>query len=77
MNRQERAVLLAAVQQRFGIVAPYLTEPCRRIGAAAEAVAIGPHGITLVAEATGLSRTTIYKAQQEVDEGSFPPEGKW
>ncbi len=73
MNRQERAVIVAAVQQRFGIVAPYLTEPCRRIWAAAEATTIGPHGITLVAEATGLSRTTISQAQQEVDEGSLPP----
>ena len=68
MNRQERAEILAAVQQRFGVVAPYLTEPCRRIWAAAEATTIGPHGKTIVAEATGLSRTTIHKAQQEVDE---------
>lgn len=73
MNRQERAVILAAVQQRFGIVAPYLTEPCRRIWAAAEAAIIGAHGITIVAAATGLSRTTIHKAQQEVDDGSLPP----
>jgi transposase len=73
MNRQERAVILAAIQQRFGIVAPYLTEPCRRIWAAAEAATIGAHGITIVAEATGLSRTTIHKAQQEVDEGSPAP----
>jgi transposase len=73
MNRQERAVIVAAVQQRFSLVAPYLTEPCRRIWAAAEATTIGPHGITLVAEATGLSRTTISRAQQEVDEGSLPP----
>jgi transposase len=71
MNRQQRAVLIAAVQQRFGIVAPYLTEPCRRIWAAAEATTIGPYGITLVAEATGLSRTTIYKAQHDVDEGTL------
>jgi hypothetical protein len=73
MNRHERAVIVAAVQRRFGIVAPYLTERCRRIWAAAEAATIGPHGITLVAEAIGLSRTTIHKAQQEVAAGSLPP----
>ena len=76
MNRQERAEILAAVQQRFTVVAPYLTEPCRRIWAAAEAVTIGSHGVTLVAEATGLSRTTIHKAQQELEEGSPTPEGR-
>jgi transposase len=76
MNRQERAEILAAVQQRFGVIAPYLTEQCRRIWAAAEAATIGPHGITIVAEATGLSRTTIHKAQQEVGEGPPTPEGR-
>jgi transposase len=76
MNRQERSEILAAVQQRFCVVAPYLTEQCRRMWAAAEAVTIGAHGITIVAEATGMSRTTIHKAQQEVDEGPLPPPGR-
>lgn len=44
---------------------PYLTEQTRRVWAAAEALAIGPHGLAIVAEATGMSRTTISKAQQE------------
>lgn len=76
MNRQERSEILAAVQQRFRVVAPHLTEQCRRIWAAAEAVTIGPHGITIVAAATGLSRTTIHKAQREVDEGVPAPVGR-
>jgi transposase len=72
MNRQEREEILAAVQQRFTVVAPYLTEPSRRVWAAAEAEVIGRNGNTIVAEATGLSRTTIIKAQQELG-GASPP----
>ncbi len=66
MNPQERQEIVAAVQQRFGMVDPYLTEQSRRVWAAAEATAIGPHGNAIVAEATGLSRTTITKARVEV-----------
>jgi hypothetical protein len=72
MNRQARGDILAAVQQRFAVVTPYLSEQSRRIWAAAEATVIGRHGNTIVAEATGLSRTTIIKAQHEVG-GSAPP----
>jgi hypothetical protein len=72
MNRQERGEILTAVQQRFAVVAPYLTEQSRRVWAAAEAAVIGRYGHTLVAEATGLSRTTIIKAQQELA-GTSPP----
>jgi hypothetical protein len=72
MNRQERGEILAAVQQRFAVVAPYLTEQSRRVWAAAEAAVIGRCGNTIVAAATGLSRTTLIKARQEVA-GSSPP----
>lgn len=74
MNRQERGAILAAVQQRFAVVAPYLTERSRRVWAAAEAAVIGRNGTTIVAEATGLSRTTVIKARQEVAGASPPPE---
>ena len=36
MNLQERRDILSAVQQRFGMVDPYLTEQSRRMWAAAE-----------------------------------------
>jgi hypothetical protein len=74
MNWQERQEILSAVSRRFATMTPYLTEQTRRVWAAAEAAAIGPHGITMVAEATGLSRTTISKAQQECEEASGAPE---
>jgi hypothetical protein len=72
MNSQERGKILAAVQQRFVVVAPFLSEQSRRVWAAAEAEVIGRYGNTIVAEATGLSRTTIIKAQQELGSSSPP-----
>ena len=41
MKPQERAQVIAAVHQRFAVVAPYLTEQTRRVWAAAEAHTIG------------------------------------
>ena len=72
MNWQEREALLTAVRQRFAVIAPYLTEQSRRMWAAAEAEVIGRYGNTIVAEVTGLSRTTIIKAQQELASSSPP-----
>jgi transposase len=73
MNRQERREILSAVSQRFTLVDPYLTEPSRRVWAAAEALAIGPHGNAIVAEATGISRTTIRKARVALAQASPAP----
>src|SRR5437762_1122611 len=75
MNWQERQEILSAVSRRFVTVGPYLTEQTRRVWAAAEALAIGSRGISIVAEATGMSRTTISKAHQEcADTSSVPGE---
>ena len=74
MNSQQRQEILAAVRQRFGVVAPFLSEQTRRVWAAAEALAIGANGNTIVAEATGMSRTTIVKGHQEVEEATLVPE---
>jgi transposase len=51
--------VLAAVQQRFALLAPELDERRRRLLAAAEAVALGWGGIAGVARATGVSRRAI------------------
>jgi transposase len=76
MNLQERREILSAVSQRFTVVDPYLTEQSRRIWAAAEAVAIGPHGNAIVAEATGISRTTITKARAECQRATDSPSAR-
>jgi hypothetical protein len=51
--------LIAQIRKRYTLVAGTLDERGRRALAAAEAQTLGWGGITLVARATGLSRTTI------------------
>ena len=66
MENQERGVLKGQVRQRYELMAPYLTEQLRRAWAAAEALTLGRGGNAIVAEATGISRTTLTKAKHEV-----------
>lgn len=47
------------IKQKFETLCPFMDERMRRLWAAAEACALGRGGITAVAAATGLSRTTI------------------
>jgi transposase len=51
---------------------PHLDERQRRLLAAAEARVLGYGGISLVAEASGLSRTTIHKALEELEAPPLP-----
>lgn len=73
MTPQDRREILSAVSQRFRLVDPSLTEVSRRIWAAAEAATIGAHGNAIVAQATGISRTTITKARVETEEVADAP----
>jgi transposase len=59
-----------AIKTKFEALAPLLDERTRRRWAAVEARAIGRGGITRVAEATGLSQTTIRAGLQELDSPS-------
>jgi hypothetical protein len=68
MKRANREAVLGAVRERFGCMAPFLTEQTRRFWAAAEALAIGRGGPTLVAEATGLARATILRGQRDLNQ---------
>jgi hypothetical protein len=56
----------------FGTVMPHLNEVQRRVVAGAMSRAIGRGGKTLVAEASGLSRNTVIKAETEVVAGIEP-----
>ncbi len=47
-------------------ILPHLNEKQRRLLLAAEAKALGWGGISRVAQATGVSRVTIYKALKEI-----------
>jgi transposase len=56
---------------KFALVFPHLDERQRRIMAAVEARALGRGGITAVAKATGMSRSTVTSAVKELNEGLF------
>ncbi|MHB1599043.1 MAG: ISAzo13 family transposase [Acidimicrobiales bacterium] len=53
----------------FATVLPMLDERQRRVLAGAQARALGRGGITMVAEAAGMARSTVQKAVSEVDAG--------
>jgi transposase len=56
----------------FEVVLPHLNELQRRVVAGAMAEALGYGGKTAVAEASGMSRNTVIKAEREVTEGIEP-----
>ena len=60
------------IKKRFGFVAPILDERLRRIFAAAEAMAIGYGGTTLVSRETGVSRAAIALGCKELKEPKNP-----
>ncbi|MBI4783297.1 MAG: ISAzo13 family transposase [Oscillatoriophycideae cyanobacterium NC_groundwater_1537_Pr4_S-0.65um_50_18] len=62
------AVGEAQISEKYESIKPYLNEKTRRIWAATEARAMGRGGVSEVARATGLSRTTLYKAIAELEQ---------
>ena len=64
----------ATVRAKFQQLDPVMNERMRRLWAAAEALALPRGGITLVSEATGLSRTTIWSGVRELRrQADLPP----
>ena len=61
------AQLIARIQRKYWLLEPEMDERGRRQWAAAEARALGWGGVTAVAWATGLSRTTITAGLHELD----------
>src|SRR5687768_4503144 len=59
---------LETVQRKYAALKPFLNERARRVWAATEAAALGHGGLTLVARATGLARSTIYEGQRDLRE---------
>jgi transposase len=60
---------VAALRKKYRILRDVLDERGRRVWAAAEANALPHGGISLVAEATGLSRSTIHAGLRELKAG--------
>ncbi len=55
-----------AVREKLDLLDPLFDEQTRRLWAAAEAQVIGRSGVSLVARATGLSRTTIHQGIKDL-----------
>ena len=58
----------------FEVVLPHLDEVQRRVVAGATAELLGRGGKSVVAEASGMSRNTVIKAEREVAAGIAPSE---
>jgi transposase len=64
------AVLEQSIHEKYRLLAQIFNERERRLWAAVEAQQLGRGGISTVAKATGLSRTTIYQGLGELSECS-------
>jgi hypothetical protein len=62
------------VQQKFALLSPLMTERLRRHWAASEAQSLGRGGVSLVSQATGLSRTTITSGLRELRQQAARPQ---
>ena len=60
--------------QKFAAILPHLNEKQRRLILAAEARSLGHGGISRLARASGISRTTIQKALREANRPDTPPD---
>jgi hypothetical protein len=65
MGRKE----LGAIREKYRVVCDVLDERGRRVWAAAEARSLPFGGVSLVARATGLSRTTVHAGMRELKDG--------
>ena len=66
--------MIRTVREKYEALAPLLHEKARRCWAAAEAIALGRGGISLVATATELSRPTIRRGIAELRAGDTEPD---
>lgn len=62
-----------ALKQKFALLWPHLDERARRLFAASEARQLGHGGVSLISRACGLSRVTITKGLEELEEPPLPP----
>ena len=68
-----KAGTVEVVRTKYQLLQPLMTERLRRQWAACEAASLGRGGVRLVAEATGLSRTTIWAGRRELQQRTDRP----
>jgi hypothetical protein len=69
-----KASTVEVVRTKYELLQPLMTERLRRQWAACEAESLGRGGVSLVAEATGLSRTTIWAGRRELQRRTNRPQ---
>lgn len=70
MARRAREAL-DTVRKKYELLRDVLDERTRRLWAAVEARAVGHGGVQVVAEATGMARSTVYLGGKELDAGEL------
>src|SRR5918992_656600 len=68
----EKAATESIMREKFVALAPVMDERTRRLWAATEAKALGHSGQTLVARATGMSRSTLHLGLRELARDAAP-----
>ena len=70
----DASTIIATIRQKFELLQPVMTERMRRQWGASEALALPRGGMTRVAQATGLSRTTLWAGVRELrNPSALPP----
>ena len=70
------ADLAESVARRYAALRPHMTEFQRRLWLGAEAAELGPSGVFIVAQATGVAADTVRRGRKEVENGTAPGEGR-
>jgi len=70
------ADLAESVARRYAALRPHMTEFQRRLWLGAEAAELGPSGVFIVAQATGVAADTVRRGRKEAENGTAPGEGR-
>src|SRR5438876_6803950 len=74
MHCMSKPTLLEGIRTKFELLRPLMSERLRRQWVACETLTLPRGGATLVAQATGLSRTTIWAGRRELrQQAELPP----
>src|SRR5260370_8122434 len=69
----ERKELVAAIRKKYQALRSVLDERQRRLWAASEAQSLPHGGVSVIAQATGLSRSTVHTGMRELSKGPGKP----
>jgi hypothetical protein len=70
------ADLADSVARRYAVMRPHLSEFQRRLWLGSEAAELGPEGVAVVAQATGVAADTVRRGRREADGGIGPGAGR-